>query len=297
MPEMIPTLNAPVASVEAAAAPVDSSSTDATQAQSPGADTATSSGETQNTQAADTGTSPAKEQDTTSAPGEAGAEADAGKLDRFDKHPRFQELVKSNRELKARLAEIEKRATEAPQPKEEPKGSSIQDKIKEITGKMEMGELSLDEANMQMFEAMQQATLLAAEARITEKNREFQTQERAEQMKQDFLTQYPDFEDMRDGPEVQAILEKNPMMDPISAYFAVKVANAEKETAVKIKAAEDKVRKEIAAKPYARTLTATRGATAPDMAGVPLELKEPNKFGGTTAVLARRLEARRAAAS
>ena len=87
----------------------------------------------------------------------------------------------------------------------------------------------------------------------------------------------------------------------MSAYFALKLQQTEeaKQAAVEAaeKAAEERVRKEFAAKQSARTMTGSTSASPVVGNGPDPELADPSKYGGINAVLTKRLLASRAASA
>lgn len=110
-----------------------------------------------------------------------------------------------------------------------------------------------------------------------------------------FAKAHPDFDQLWDEGELQKVMKKNPGYDAIAAYWEMQgpKLEAERQKAVEeaVKEAEKKFVENQKAKRQSRVLSA--GPAAVGDTPTDQELKNPDAFGGTTAVLARRLAERR----
>lgn len=111
-----------------------------------------------------------------------------------------------------------------------------------------------------------------------------------------FEKEHPDFTEKWNQGVLQEFMSKHPGHTPISAYLALDHANFEQrvkdEAAKKEKEIEDRIRREYRAK--VRTDVLGDGPASTPSGEDDEELKHPERYGGLTAVQARRLERMRA---
>jgi myosin heavy subunit len=140
--------------------------------------------------------------------------------------------------------------------------------------------------------------LMAEQQQLKEAAQKQEVETKVEQTYSSYAQENPDFDAMWDSGEIREFMEKNPGHNAISAHMAM-TAEARQEKAVKaavakaLKEAETarrSVRKTAAILGQGPTSVPTSPAASTD------DLKNPNKFGGHTSVLAARLVERRRAA-
>ena len=228
-------------------------------------------------------------------PGE-GAEKDP---DRFDKHPRFQELLKERDSFKLELENIkgqlkvltpqQKETVQAREEKELP--------FKDITKLSKEQILEWQEDDPVGYAANLYQQMLH-EARET-LNREKETESHKTTVKETYeryAKTNPDFMQLWNSGDIQKVMDSNPILFPnaISAHMAMKLhmskgmgEKATKEAVEKaVKEAEERVTKNFQAKRNAAVI-GDGGAVKVD--GISDELKNPDKYGGATSVGAMRL--------
>jgi hypothetical protein len=221
-----------------------------------------------------------------------------GEDDRFDKHPRFQELnqrVRESdriiRELKQQVSDLTAKAGSPPKGEKDDQGDLP---FKDIS-KMKPEEL-LDWQSEKPHEFYQNVLAQAKHELSKEFTQNFEQRSREDAVVatyESFAKEHPDFDHMWDEGKLQEFMQSNPGHNAISAYWAItaeaKVAEAAEKAA---KEAEAKFIKNQRAKRAADVLP--QGPSAPGSFGTGDEaLKDSKKFGGTTAVLAQRLADRR----
>ncbi|MFH2075554.1 MAG: hypothetical protein ABIJ57_09445 [Pseudomonadota bacterium] len=220
--------------------------------------------------------------------------------DRFDKHPRFQELLKERDSFKLELENIkgqlkvltpqQKETVQAREEKELP--------YKDITKLTKEQVLEWQEDDPVGYAANLYQQMLH-EARET-LNREKATESYKTTVKgtyERYAKNNPDFMQLWNSGDIQKVMDSNPILFPnaISAHMAMKLhmskdmgEKATKEAVNKaVKEAEERVTKNFQAKRNAAVI-GDGGAVKVD--GIPDELKNPDKYGGTTAVGAMRLQ-------
>jgi len=115
----------------------------------------------------------------------------------------------------------------------------------------------------------------------------------------------PEFNGMWNSGEIKTFMDANPGHNAISAHQML-ISSKSKDSVKKMiddavakakKETEDKVLKNVKAKRNASVISGGPTTSGGKVNDVPQELKEPKKFGGVTAVLARRLAERRRAAN
>lgn len=117
-----------------------------------------------------------------------------------------------------------------------------------------------------------------------------------------FAASHPDFRELRESGVLAAIRDENPLLDDLGAYLAHRLASERRQAATTLETArreaaaqaEADTLERIRAKRQAATLSTSQGGPGRGQGQDP-ELGAPERFGGLTAVLASRLEARRKA--
>lgn len=234
--------------------------------------------------------------------------ADAGgdndpEADRFDKHPRFQELnakAKAEKEARiaaeAKLAQFEKTLDPALFPPDD-RRPDFKD-----TSKMSADELREWQEDDPVGYAANLRKEAAWEARqaIRAETIRNETVSRIEQTFTQYAKENPTFNGMWESGEIERYMNEHPGHNAISAHMALlagrqagdvqaMIDKAVKEAVSKAtKEAEERVRKDFQAKRGATVITSAAAARGNDD-GVDAALKDTNQFGGTTSVLAARL--------
>jgi hypothetical protein len=139
-----------------------------------------------------------------------------------------------------------------------------------------------------------QTRLEAAEARQRENERRARLDR--------FAATHPDFQERQADGTLDALRAGNPLLDEVGAYLAHRLDLERQEAAKAVEqarqeaaaTAEAALLERVKTKRLAVTLDASPAGPGRGQ-GVEPELGEPEKFGGLTAVLAARLEARRKA--
>lgn len=213
----------------------------------------------------------------------------------FHKHPRFQQLITRNREYEQQLQEMRQQmdmlAKQAPAHNNVP---DLESQFSTLAQKLEDGDISMAEALSEQRKLIEQS----AQQQIQSVMQTQQRDAEAGRIQDTFLSENPDFTELRDSGELQTLVASNPLHDNLSAYYAHKAQQAEqaKETAVKaavaeaVKETEARLRKEYTSKRNAASLGES-AAHVPSTSNVPPELKDTKRFGGTVNVLANRLKA------
>jgi hypothetical protein len=216
----------------------------------------------------------------------------------FHKHPRFQQLIGKNKELEKNLQEMQRQmemmAKQTPGTKE----SSLDERFAEITRKLEDGDISMSEAMAEQRKLIEASSQQRIEQVMYEQQREAE----ASRIEEKFLSDNPDFVELRESGDLDTLISKNPMHDRFSAYYAHKLEAEQKAAEARVKDAvakavketEERLRKEYTSKRNAASLNE-------GPAHVPSTPKEPEitTKGKTNlvATLAERLKNARAAAS
>lgn len=261
-----------------------------------------SSGETQKTQESDGSDKGQEGKDGDTKPGEKSTEADAGKDDdtsRFDKHPRFQQLISSNRAMKEensklqeRLEALEKAQTKTPEEEDlQPPDMS------------ELTEDLFEDDPAKAFKLMQQQQeyLVEKTKRETEAlvKQQFEERQEAEKIKavekeySEYAQKNPDFDEMWDSGEIQAFIDEHPGHTAISAHMAMTQEKKVQEAVdAALKDAEKNASNNRKTKQQAQVLGSGPSAGGYAANKVPAELKDTKKYGGLAAVLAARSLAR-----
>ena len=230
---------------------------------------------------------------------------DDEKMERFDKHPRFQQLnntIKDQADHIARLTEKIERL----QPEEQKKPDKPTPAAMSILSK------SADEIRDAMDENPQEflSDLLKSHtndvlAQIEQRERVQQQQQRTKSFEESFsktvdayAERHDDFWDMWDSGELKQFMDANPGHSAISAHAIL--TEDKRQEAFNKKLAEEtaKIRKQAEAEAIKNTqlkrraTTMTAGTSAPPGSGPDEELLNPEKHGGMLAVFARRSKER-----
>lgn len=226
--------------------------------------------------------------------------------ERFDKHPRFQKLIKDNTDLKERLARTEGKleVIETRKTTEEPDYKDITTMSVEDLNEWRdedpkafyanLAKQARAEVKAELLDEMKKETT-ASEAKTLEQ-RQVETYEK-------YAEKNPDFDEMWDSGEIGRYMRDNPGHNAISAHMALTVEKRSGQSKEEIDAAiakavketEDRILKEIKVKGAASVLGAGPSASPRKSDEIPDEIKNTEKYGGKTAVLVSRLRARRAA--
>jgi hypothetical protein len=228
--------------------------------------------------------------------GTASKEEPGAKGGRLDRDSRFAQVVKTNRDLKQQLDSLtQKLDALAAKPAADPK-SEDDGKILGMT-RDELLDLQATDPG-KYHQLLVESITKQAEEKATAKFQETASKQSFEagisKTYEAYAKANPDFDEMWDAGEIQSFMEKNPGHNAISAHQALTVdqriadakAQAEKDALAKIRA-------DLRTKGKAAVLgSGPSGQVAnPDQ---DQDLKDPKKFGGMYAVLARRSAARRA---
>lgn len=266
-----------------------------------------SSAETQNTVPENDDTSEQTSEDTKAAETEGSAETKEPEVETrsesepFHKHPRFQQLIGKNKELEKSLQEMqEQMQAMAKQSAPEGEGSDLESQFAEVSRQLEDGDISMSEALTKQRELIESSS----QQRIETIMQEQQRQADAARIQERFLADNPDFEELKNSGDLEAIVQTNPLHDMLSAYYAHKAETAQKESEKQVKEAvakavketEERVRKEYQSKRNAASLSDS-AAHVPSNQGEPPELKDTGKFGGVVPALASRLRSMRETAA
>ena len=210
------------------------------------------------------------------------------KLDRFDKHPRFQELKAERDKAIERAALAEARAKETAKVEAAPDYQDV----------MEMDDDALDEQWETDKKGFLQnyAKQIAAEvfAGIAEREQKTTIQQKVNTTYDKYATENPDFQMMLDSGEIRNFINQNPGHNAISAHMAL---SGEAKTQAKIDAAVAEATKKAAEnhKVKRSAVVLNEDASSPTVpkSGIPPELKNTKLHGGPTGALFARLMASR----
>jgi hypothetical protein len=218
---------------------------------------------------------------------------------RFDKHPRFQELIHSKNDLKEEVKTLRTQVSEGL--KKEPKDPGYKD-VSKMTA-TEMREWMEEDPIAYTANIAKQIR-----AEVT-KDVEGQFSQRSHEDKMlktfdDYAAKNETFDQMWDSGEIQRFIDKNPGHNAISAHMALMSDGNAKGVEIQIKDATEKAIKEteermiknFKAKKGAQVLSSGPTTTGTVQGKIAPELKDPKKFGGINTVLAARLRERRQAA-
>ena len=224
---------------------------------------------------------------------------------RLDKHPRFKELITSNRAMKEQIAQQAEQIEALQRIPQERKPEYEDFGVKSNEQLTEMFEEDL-RGFLQNF-----AKQVRDEVRtdvLSDVQREIYANKEAEHLKaieatyNQYASENPRFNDMWDSGDIERFMDANPGHNAISAYMVL-TKEAEMQAAIDeavakaVKEAEAKTAKSQQAKKKAQVLDSAPSTTGYAVKQVPAELKDTKKFGGLAAVLTTRSLARSKRAS
>ncbi len=219
---------------------------------------------------------------------------------RFDKHPRFQELIQSKNDLKEQVKTLQTQV-----------GEGLKTKEPEDPGYKDVSKMTADEMRAWMEDDPVAYTANIAKqirAEVTKdvegKFSQRSHEDRVLKTFDDYAAKNETFDQMWDTGELQRFIDKNPGHNAISAHMALMSGSNAKDVETQIKDAVEKAQKEteeriiknFKAKKGAQVLSSGPTSTGTVHGKIAPELKDPKNFGGVNAVLAARLKERRQAA-
>jgi hypothetical protein len=209
---------------------------------------------------------------------------------RFDKHPRFQQLIREKNEYKQMLSELKKEIEELKQAKTENKGF---DPKQLDTEKL----LELQTEDPKAFLELVSKSIREQVVNEIRAEQEKMLAEKTEREKENAFIKYaeenPDVLEMWESGVLQKFLEENPHHNIISAHMYLTKENREAELKRQIEQElEKKYRERQVVRENARVLSNTPPANHNVIMPDP-EISNTKKAGGLATVLARRLEAMR----
>ena len=207
---------------------------------------------------------------------------------RYDQLPRFQELLSRAAKAEAKLELLEKTSQQAPVEKVPVEKPDLGFKDISTMTDQELTDWQDEDPKGYAANILKQAKheiMQDLEQKTTQQSQQAQ-QAQAEKVYETYAETNPDFLQKWEAGELQKFMEANP--GPISAHMAMSVeqriseavAKAEKET-------EARVLETLKNKGNARSFS-TGSVPIPQVNGSPDELQNPQKYGGTDAVLLNR---------
>lgn len=231
-----------------------------------------------------------------SEPQQPKGESEGGENERFDKHPRFQEIIterdtarNESSELKQRLSNLEGQISgmKTAAPAKEPQSPVLPFKNIADMDEDELREFQADDPKGYAANLLQQAkyelsqdfeNTLSAKDRETAIDSTFQT----------YGDKNPDFWDKWNSGELKKFMDTNPGHNAISAHLILTSEN--RETTIRSEERK-KLQDEYKLKGNINSLGPS-GTFTPEMTGGSDALKNPEKHGGVTNVLLQRHNAR-----
>ena len=204
---------------------------------------------------------------------------------RFDKHPRFQELLKAKKTQAEEIAKLQAQLSSLSKPAET---KDFDKELSELDAKLEEGDLSIAEHS----KAVRQILREQQDAERQRLMSDLQQQQEAESFQKSFMEEHPylkEFQEAR-SDELDEIRSTNRLHDTISAAMALRIKDLEAEIAKAEKQGfakgQEQTVKNFKAKQNARALsTGARAVPDNDLA----ELQDTKKRGGAANVIADRL--------
>jgi hypothetical protein len=235
------------------------------------------------------------------ADGKTLVDADKNLEDRFDKHPRFIELnnsVKTERD--ARIAAEAKLSILTQSPiGEVAKPVNLPEGIKDVS-KMSADEIRewIEDDPAGYTKNLLDLASYSVKSSLTNENVHASTIAAIEKTFNEYAKENPDFNGLWDDGSIPRYMQDHPGMNAISAHMkmtgdARTEAKVNAAVAKAIKETEERVTKNFQAKRNAHIIDAQAATKGADV-DIDAELKDTNQAGGRDAVLARRLEQRRA---
>lgn len=219
----------------------------------------------------------------------------SGEDDRFDKHPRFQELRTRAETAEKRTAKLESQVEKLLEGKS-PKGKEKEEPTFKDVSKMtneELLDFQSEDPHAYYKNVLAQAKHELG-ADFDSKLEKKSSEDAIVSTYQDFAEKNPEFDTLWDQGKIKAYMEDNPGHNAISAYYML---TSEKSTQdaidAAVKSAEEKFVANQRAKRKSKPLSSGPQTTGTKDAPVDAQLQDTKKFGGVTRVLADRLKARR----
>lgn len=223
----------------------------------------------------------------------AKAKADEEFQTRFDKHPRFQQLIKERDELKGQVSSISEKLETLMRQKPEPaQGADFDARIAALKRERDDGNIDLDEYEAKRDQIREEQI----QAKVDQQLSGARQHEELQKSKAQLLSENPFIETIlnENGADLKRIMDGNHLHDELSAALMLHIDSLEKgkqaeiddAVAKAVKEAEEKFIKNSEAKRTARALGSGPKATPDEHA----ELKNTKERGGVTNVLAERLK-------
>lgn len=219
---------------------------------------------------------------------------------RFDKLPRFQELIQSKNDLKNQLKTLQTKVDEGLKPKE------TEDPDYKDVSKLTAEEIRewMDEDPVAYTANIAKQIRAEVMKDVDEKSSQRTHEDQVFKTLDNYAAKNKTFDPMWDSGEIQKFMNKNPGHNAMSAHMALTAEGAAKDVETQIKEAVEKAQKEteerviknFKAKKGAHVLSSGPTTTGTVQGKIAPELKDPKKFGGVNTVLAARLKERRQAA-
>ena len=225
---------------------------------------------------------------------EAETKAKQADEDRFDKHPRFQELLARVKKAEGKAAKAEAFA-EAAKTRETPKPEDIPYKDVSKMSKEQLLEWQDDDPHGYYQNALREAEYNLSK-KFEEKIQGKSFEDAVATTYSEFAKQNPDFDELWDTGEIKDFMNSTPGHNAISAYYALTAGKKAEEAqkamddriASAVKEAEKKAQEAYRVKRESSVLSAGPAWSGLAQSDSP-ELSDPKKFGGDTAVLAQRV--------
>lgn len=219
---------------------------------------------------------------------------------RFDKHPRFQELIHSRNDLKEQLKTLQSQVNEGLKPKE------VEDPGYKDISKMSVADIRewMDEDPIAYTANIAKQIRAEVSAEVAGTFSQRSQEDNVLKTFDDYAAKNETFDPMWDSGEIQAFINSNPGHNAISAHMALMSEGNAKGVEAKVKDAvekavketEERVIKNFKAKKGAQVIGSGPVTTGTVQGKIAPELKQPKKFGGVNTVMAARLKERRQAA-
>jgi hypothetical protein len=219
--------------------------------------------------------------------------------DRFDKHPRFQQLIQKTNALETQNTQLRQ---ELEGLKTQPSGQKPADlPFKDISQMEDEEVLEWQQKDPKGFAENQRLQLRYEMSQEVGGQFDRQNYESAiERTFESFAQKHPDFDEMWDQGLLKTFMDRNPGHNAISAYYLLtgeqkmeEAVEAAKQEATET--AEKKFNEDLKARRESKVLSSGPSPTSGTVDTIPPELQDTKKHGGRTTVLARRSEARRIA--
>lgn len=126
----------------------------------------------------------------------------------------LQRYADTQEQITNQLSSLNQQMQGQQQPQEQQQGPDYQSQLTELDSKLSDGEITLAEHTQQSRNIMQQQLTEQIASQFEEK----MSQRQAEEARQRFLQENPDFEQVSQSPEFQQFLEQNPVYDVAGAY-------------------------------------------------------------------------------